>query len=75
MYIAAKIIIFTFLVFLSVPAGAEVAGEKLMIGAFSSGSLDHWETKEFKGQTSYQIVDLGGNRVLKAESNDSASGL
>ena len=75
MYIAAKIIIFTFLVFLSVPAGAEVAGEKLMIGAFSSGSLDHWETKEFKGQTNYQIVDLGGNRVLKAESNDSASGL
>jgi len=46
-----------------------------MIGHFSSGSLDHWESKEFKDQTKYQLVDLAGTRVLKAESADSASGL
>jgi hypothetical protein len=61
--------------FLSVAIRAEVAGEKLMIGSFSSGSLDHWEAKEFKGQTNYQLVDLAGTRVLKAESANSASGL
>lgn len=75
MHIPSKLTVFCVLALLSATIRAEVADEKLMIGAFSSGSLDHWETKEFKGQTSYQIVDLGGTRVLKAESNDSASGL
>ena len=75
MYIAGKIMVFCILVLLSVANAVEVAGEKLMIGAFSSGSLDHWETKEFKGLTAYQLVDLAGTRVLKAESADSASGL
>ena len=60
---------------LSTAIRAEETGEKLMIGSFSSGSLDHWESKEFKGQTNYQLVDLAGTRVLKAESADSASGL
>ncbi len=40
-----------------------------MIGSFSSGSLDQWESKEFKGQTKYQLVDLAGTMVLKAESD------
>ena len=70
-----KLSVFYMLIFLSVAIRAEVAGEKLMIGSFSSGSLDHWEAKEFKGQTNYQLVDLAGTRVLKAESADSASGL
>ncbi len=61
--------------FLSISVLAEVAGEKLIIGSFSSGSLDQWESKEFKGQTKYQIVDLAETRELKAESADSASGL
>jgi hypothetical protein len=63
------------LIFFSVAVPAEVVGEKLMIGSFSSGSLDNWEAKEFKGQTSYKLVDLAGTRVLKAESAGSASGL
>ena len=63
------------LIFLSVAVRAEVAGEKLMIGSFSSGSLDNWEAKEFKGQTNYKLVDLAGTRVLKANSVGSASGL
>jgi len=54
---------------------AEETSEELIIGSFSSGSLKHWEAKEFKGQTKYQLVDLAGTRVLKAESADNASGL
>ena len=75
MHISSKLSVFYILMFLSVAIRAEVAGEKLMIGSFSSGSLDHWEAKEFKGQTNYQLVDLAGTRVLKAESANSASGL
>jgi hypothetical protein len=61
---------------LSIPIRADdAAGEKLMIGSFSSGSLDNWEAKEFKGQTNYNLVDNAGTRVLKAESAGSASGL
>ena len=70
-----KLSVFCMLIFLSVAVRAELAGEKLMIGSFSSGSLDNWETKEFKGQTNYKLVDLAGTRVLKAESAGSASGL
>ena len=67
--------VFYMLIFFSVAVRAEVVGEKLMIGSFSSGSLDNWEAKEFKGQTSYKLVDLAGTRVLKADSAGSASGL
>jgi hypothetical protein len=70
-----KLSVFYMLIFLSVAVPAEVVGEKLMIGSFSSGSLDNWEAKEFKGQTNYKLVDLAGTRVLKAESAGSASGL
>ena len=75
MHIALKITVLYVLMLLSTTIRAEVTNEKLMIGSFSSGSLDHWESKEFKGQTKYQLVDLAGTRVLKAESADSASGL
>ena len=54
---------------------AEQADIKLVAGAFSSGSLDQWENKHFKNQTHYQLVELNGIRVLRAESLDSASGL
>ena len=70
-----KLSVFHMLIFLSVAVRAEVAGEKLMIGSFSSGSLDNWEAKEFKGRTTYELVDLAGTRVLKANSVGSASGL
>lgn len=46
-----------------------------MIGLFSSGTLDQWESKEFKGRTHYQLTGLAGITVLKAESDGSASGL
>jgi len=54
---------------------AEPAEEKIMLGAFSTGSLEQWESKQFKNQTLYQLVELDGARVLKADSNNSASGL
>ena len=75
MHLPFKLAVFYILMLFSIAIRAEVAGEKLMIGSFSSGSLDHWESKEFKGQTNYQLVDLAGTRVLKAESASSASGL
>lgn len=49
--------------------------EKLPIGSFSIGSLMGWKAKEFKGQTQYQIIKLENSQVLKAESNNAASGL
>ena len=75
MHLPCKLSVLYFLLLLSVAIRAEEAGEKLMIGSFSSGSLDHWESKEFKGQTKYQIINFAGTRVLKAESTDNASGL
>ncbi|MDD5463209.1 MAG: DUF3047 domain-containing protein [Methylococcales bacterium] len=75
MSIIAKVSVFYILMLLSIAAGAETMGKKLMIGSFSSGSLEHWESKKLKGQTKYQLVDLDGIRGLKANSADSASGL
>lgn len=54
---------------------AEDMPKKLVIGDFSSGSLEHWESKEFKGQTNYQLTKLDDITVLKAQSTHSASGL
>ncbi len=58
------------------PAGcAETTADKLEIGSFSSGSLAGWESKKFKGATKYQLADVGGDKVLKAESAGTGSGL
>jgi len=54
---------------------AENTDNRLAVGSFSSGLLDHWESKEFKGQTRYQLVKQDGITALKAESTNSASGL
>jgi hypothetical protein len=47
----------------------------IQISLFSSGNLDNWENKKFSGNTTYKITQLGKNKVLKAESHSSASGL
>jgi len=50
--------------------------QKLMIGEFSNADLTNWQEKEFNGNTDYKIVkDVNGVNVLKASSNNSASGL
>lgn len=54
------------------------AEENTYLGKFSQGSLDNWVVKEFSGRTQYNIVtdDEEKNKlVLKAVSNNSASGL
>ena len=52
-----------------------IAENKIVIGNFSAGDLDHWETKSFKGITQYRLTQLSGTQVLKAESIHTASGL
>lgn len=57
----------------------------LMIGRFSAGDLSGWQTKSFKGETQYRLVradgvpvvsnGADGQRVLRAESRGTASGL
>jgi len=46
----------------------------LMVGRFSAGDLSGWETKSFKGETQYRLVEADGQRVLRAESRGTASG-
>jgi len=45
------------------------------ISSFKEKGLADWEEKSFKGNTSYQVVDLDGMKVLQAISQASASGL
>ena len=49
--------------------------ERVVVGNFSTGDLNGWEPKFFKGETHYTLTDNRGNKVLKAESNNSASGM
>lgn len=59
----------------SVFAGEQILNNKLSIGNFSTGSLTGWKTKEFKGQTQYQIAKIDDVQALKAHSKATASGL
>ncbi|GAU09154.1 DUF3047 domain-containing protein [Desulfoplanes formicivorans] len=61
-------------VLLSQSVGVQ-AGNMVMIGDFSSENLQGWEAKSFAGQTAYSFASVDGNIMLKAESNQSASGL
>jgi hypothetical protein len=56
---------------LCAPAGAE----ELTVGNFAAGDLSGWETKEFKGLTSYTFTEVGGKKVLAARADGTASGL
>ncbi|MCF8042841.1 MAG: DUF3047 domain-containing protein [Desulfarculaceae bacterium] len=47
----------------------------ITVGHFSAGDLAGWEAKEFKGLTSYSLVETHGRTVLKAVSQSSASAL
>lgn len=51
--------------------------DEIKVGQFSLGKLDGWKAKTFDGNTRYQIVKHinGQVQVLKADSNNSASGL
>ena len=51
------------------------ATERVDVGNFSSGTLDQWEEKVFKGKTHYQLVDENLTKVIRADSQSGASGL
>jgi hypothetical protein len=53
------------------------AGEPkiLTVGEFSQESLDGWVPKKFVETTLYSFIQVDGSAVLKAESQNSASGL
>ena len=44
-------------------------------GEFSKGKLNEWLPKKFINETSYSLIKIGKNTVLKAVSQNSASGL
>lgn len=54
---------------------SEGCSDKTVIGAFSAGDLAEWQKQEFSGETHYQLVTLSNQKVLRARSSASASGL
>lgn len=50
-------------------------GGALPVDDFERGLGPEWTVKSFKGETGYQVVTEGGNRVLRADSKGTASGL
>lgn len=52
-----------------------VSEKRISIAIFANETLSNWTNKSFQGETIYSIVTDNGRSVLKAESNDSASGL
>ncbi len=65
---------FILLLFFVIPFNI-MAAERIDVGGFSSGNLDGWEEKIFKGKTHYQLEDDNQAKVLHAESNSGASGM
>jgi hypothetical protein len=47
----------------------------ISVGQFSQGKIDKWEPEKFINETLYSLVKLDGQSVLKAVSQNSASGL
>jgi len=52
-----------------------LAGDRVEVARFSQGALDGWQEKTFAGRTAYRLVTEDGRRVLRADSDGSASGL
>jgi hypothetical protein len=55
--------------------GRAQESNRISISNFASEQLNNWQTKSFKGQTQYTLTRLDNYPVLKAESDNSASGL
>ena len=64
------------LLLLLASTGLALAGAATVpVGRFSAGDLDGWQSKTFRGETLYRIVEHGGRKVLQADSHAGASGL
>lgn len=55
--------------------GETTTGNPVMIGNFSGSGLLNWQTIEFSGRTEYKITSVSKKVVLRAQSNNSASGI
>ena len=62
-------------IFSTTVLATEPKEDRLIVGSFSSGVMENWEVKDFKGKTTYELVDIDGVKVLKAHSMNGASGL
>lgn len=49
--------------------------ETIALSQFATDGLSGWAEKRFQGQTQYTIVERNGDKVLLADSNNSASAL
>jgi len=52
-----------------------VLSEEIAVSNFAVQGIKGWESKEFKGHTSYQPVQEQGRTVIKASAKAAASGL
>ncbi|RMG01915.1 MAG: DUF3047 domain-containing protein, partial [Nitrospirae bacterium] len=67
---------FTVLIALTVfSANATTTRQKMVLDNFEDGLGKKWEEKVFKDKTVYEVINIEGNNVLRAESNNAASGL
>ncbi|RLA22225.1 MAG: hypothetical protein DRQ61_06865 [Gammaproteobacteria bacterium] len=60
---------------LSILFGSPVQAETVLVSQFEKEELSGWEEESFAGETQYRLVDLNGEKVLKATSHAAASGL
>lgn len=65
---------FRLLSLLLLPLFVSAANERIEVGRFSTGDLEGWEEQVFDGKTDYRLVENSGKTVLRARSNNSASG-
>ena len=61
---------------LMIAQGTDAADQRIIVGAFSQGSMAGWDQKVFKGETDYSLVYDSEKRstVLQAASRAAASG-
>ncbi|HIJ97265.1 MAG TPA: DUF3047 domain-containing protein [Desulfuromonadales bacterium] len=52
-----------------------VNAQEIPVSRFAAEGLTGWESKSFKGVTEYRLLKENGQTVVKASSNNSASGL
>ena len=56
-------------------AVSELRADEFSVSRFTTEGLSGWDSKIFKGQTDYRLVQDGGRIVIKAHSSGTASGL
>ena len=63
------------MLFLSILPALPAAAEEIAVSRFATEGLKGWESKSFKGNTEYTIVQEDGRTVLKAHAKSAASGI